>query len=81
MTLKIRDDGQIHSTAINIEGCTDAELKEVSAHPAIHRDVRRAAELTMHARALRLEGNISRAMIIEEKVTWVHNLLPRHLRW
>jgi len=81
MTLSIRDDGQIHNTAINLEGCTPEELKEVSKHPAIHRDVRQAALLSMNARALRLDGQIAQALIMEGAIERIYNLLPSHLRW
>jgi len=81
VTLSIRDDGQIHNTAINLEGCTPEELKEVSKHPAIHRDVRQAALLSMNARALRLDGQIAQALIMEGAIERIYNLLPSHLRW
>lgn len=68
-------------SAINVENLTDADLEECIAHPAIHGEVKRCAELTRAARAERLAGRIDTALRIEAKVQRTYETLPKALRW
>lgn len=79
--MNIRNDGQIHTQAINLEGCTDAELSTVADHPAVHTDVRRMAQLILKARACRLAGDIVKAQRLEGTADQLYGTLPRGLRW
>lgn len=81
MALKIRNDGQTHMRAINLEGSTDSELREIAAHPAIHADVRRMAEIYLKSRPARLAGNIALAMRLEAAADRLYDTLPNALRW
>lgn len=79
--LKIRNDGQTHMAAINLEGCTEPELREIAAHPAIHADVQEMAKIYLESRAARLAGNIERATRLERKADQIYDIMPRALRW
>jgi hypothetical protein len=79
--VNIRNDGQIHMHAINLEGCTDSELQQVQDHPTVHCDVRQMAALYLTARQLRLQGEIAQAMRIEAKTDALYDTLPAALRW
>lgn len=79
--LKIRNDGQTHMSAINLEGCTETELRAVHARPAVHADVRRMADIYLQSRAARLSGNIATAVRLEDAADRLYHTLPKSLRW
>jgi hypothetical protein len=79
--MKIRDDGQTHMSAINLEGCTETELLHVSAHPAVHADVRRMAAIYIESRKNRLAGNIGVALRLEAAADRLYDTLPKWARW
>ena len=81
MTLEIRDDGQTHMGAINLEGCTATELHTVAGHPAVHADVRSMARIYILSRAHRIRGAIEQATRLEAKADRLYATLPQSLRW
>lgn len=78
MTIK---DGQMQTHPINLEGCTDSELRSARRDPTVHTDVQRLAGLLLSSRAERLAGNISAASNIERKFDRIYATLPKHLQW
>lgn len=78
MTLK---DKQMQTHPINLEGCSDSELRAVRADPTAHTNVQRMAGLLLSSRAERLAGNIEAASNIERKFDRIYATLPEHLRW
>lgn len=79
--MKIRDDGQVHDTAINVDCATLEDLGILVDHPAIHLEVKRYAAITLHSRACRLAGRIAEAMRAESKLERIYATLPENLRW
>lgn len=79
--IKIREDGQVHMGAINLEGCTDAELVTITAHPAPHADIKLMAAMLLRARQSRLEGRTDTAMKLEARFERLYATLPKRLKW
>lgn len=79
--MEIRNDGQSHTQAINLEGSTTSELEVIASHPAVHADVREMARLYLQSRPARLAGRIQEALALEAKADRLYETLPAHLRW
>lgn len=79
--LKLRDNGQIHMSEINLEGLDDSELAQVAEHPAVHLLVRRMAGVLIDARKNRIAGHIQTALGLERKFDYLYEQLPKQLRW
>lgn len=67
---------------VNVDCATDDELTDIASRIIpVHGEVARYAELKIAARAARLEGNIARAVFIEEKCEDLYNTMPAWARW
>lgn len=77
----IRNDGQVFLGAINLEGLDIEDLFIASNHPALHRDVRSAANLLVLARELRCKGRIQEASKLEGRVDALYHIMPKSCRW
>ena len=77
----VRDDGQSHGQAMNLDGMPDADLEIAREHPALHLDVRAYAAALLVARKERLAGNIDDAMKVERSMERLYNSMPAFLRW
>jgi hypothetical protein len=74
-------DGQMQEQAVNLESCTDEELKAHQNDPTVHSDVARMCGLLLFARKLRRSGQIDNALRIERAFDRLYEVLPTHLRW
>lgn len=77
----VRTDGQIHTSALNLDAMTTPELECASAHPALHQDVRAYAVQLLAARDSRNGGYVSSALQYEISADRIYNVLPKSLRW
>ncbi len=77
----VRNDGQAHTSAVNLDDMPTDDLKCASAHPALHELVRQYAQFVGQARTHRLNGDIALAMRVETKLDRMYDNLPQALRW
>lgn len=69
-------------TNINLDCATDDELRAIIKKPDSHNNkIGEYAKLTIKARALRLKGNIEKALLLERKADVIYLELPPELKW
>ena len=66
---------------MNLEGCTDSELKKLATDPAAHSSYAEIADWIVTARAYRMRGDIAAALRCERKVDYLYQQLPTNLKW
>jgi hypothetical protein len=66
---------------INLEGCTDDELRTYATADNVHGLYRHIAQTLLYARECRLKGLIPKAQLLEASVDIAYKRLPKRLRW
>lgn len=78
---RIRTDGKIHLSPLNLDAMPDYDLRIASEHPALHADIRRHAASLCETRRLRLAGEVAQAARIERRLDALYMTYPVSVRW
>lgn len=78
----IGHNGDCMTKPINLDAMEDSELDVASAHPGLHAEVRRYANLMCTARACKLAGQGNLSTYWEKRARRVYMVdMPANLRW
>lgn len=80
-TYGVRNDGQAHFGAINLDCMPLRDLEIAAAHPALHSDVRAYASCAIKARTARLGGWTYLALAMECSLDRHFGNIPKRCRW
>lgn len=77
----VRNDGQIHTSALNVDDMAIEDMMCAKEHPALHEDIRLYVDLRLQAHDCRVGGYVHRATSIEQKLDTMYDTLPHNLKW
>jgi hypothetical protein len=78
---EVRNDGQIHLGAINLDDMPESDLRIAADHPALHSDVKQYAYGKCSAIAYKLDGEITKAARVEARLESIYYRMPKPCRW